>query len=88
MFYILQPYSTFRLNTHRLKVPYNEQMDPYLHKLGLYQMTIMGDCQMDKSLITTLVERWRTETSTLHLPFDEMTVTLEDIDVTVDDPSM
>jgi Plant mobile domain len=33
---------------------------------------------MDKSLITTLVERWRLETSTFHLPVGEMTVTLED----------
>jgi hypothetical protein len=43
-------------------------MDPYLYRLGLYQMAIMGDCQLDKSLMITLVERWRPETSTFHLP--------------------
>jgi hypothetical protein len=32
-------------------------MDPYLHRLGLYQMAIMGDCQLDKSLLTALVEK-------------------------------
>jgi Plant mobile domain len=42
-------------------------------------MAIMGDCQMDKSLITMLVKRWRPETSTFHLPVDEMTVILEDV---------
>jgi hypothetical protein len=24
-------------------------MDPYLHRLGLYHIVIMGDCQLDKS---------------------------------------
>jgi Plant mobile domain len=42
-------------------------------------MTIMGDCQLDKSLMTALVERWRPETSTFHLPVGELTVTLEDV---------
>jgi Plant mobile domain len=54
-------------------------MDPYLYRLGLYQMAIMGDCQLDKSLLTALVERWRPETSTFHLPVDELTVMLEDV---------
>jgi Plant mobile domain len=54
-------------------------MDPYLYRLGLYQMAIMGDCQLDKSLLTALVERWRPETSTFHLPVGELTVMLEDV---------
>jgi Plant mobile domain len=42
-------------------------------------MAIMGDCQLDKSLLTALVERWRPETSTFHLLVGELTVTLEDV---------
>jgi Plant mobile domain len=75
----LQPHSTLRLTAHRPNIPYNAQMDPYLHRLGLYQMAIMDDCQLDKSLLTALVERWRPETSTFHLPVGELMVTLEDV---------
>jgi hypothetical protein len=46
-----------KINAHRLKIPYNEQMDPYLHRLDLYQILIIGDCQLDKSLLIALVER-------------------------------
>jgi hypothetical protein len=55
----MQPHNILRLNAHRLKNPYNEQMNSYLHRLGLYQMVIMGDYQLDKSMLTALVERWR-----------------------------
>jgi hypothetical protein len=51
----LQPHSTLRLNAHRPKIPYNTQMDPYLDRPGLYQITIMGDFQLDKSLLTALI---------------------------------
>jgi hypothetical protein len=35
--------------------------------------------RMDEALLTGLVDRWRPETHTFHLPFDEMTVTLKDV---------
>jgi hypothetical protein len=63
----VQPHNTLCLNAHYPKIPYNMQMDSYLHRLGLYQMVIMGDCQLDKPLLTMLVERWRSETSMFHL---------------------
>jgi Plant mobile domain len=75
----LQPHNTLCLNAHCPKISYNAQMNPYLHRLGLYHIAIMGDCQLDKSLLIALVERWRPETSTFLLPIDELTVTLEDV---------
>jgi hypothetical protein len=35
--------------------------------------------RMDKALLTCLVDRWRPETHTFHLPFGEMTDTLKDV---------
>src|SRR5579859_3104788 len=34
---------------------------------------------LDKSLLTTLVDRWRPETHTFHLPCGEMAPTLQDV---------
>ncbi|CAI0558750.1 unnamed protein product [Linum tenue] len=35
---------------------------------------------IDASLITALVERWRLKTSTFHMSLGEVTITLEDVD--------
>ena len=35
--------------------------------------------QIDHGLICALVKRWHEETSSFHLPFREMTVTLDDV---------
>jgi hypothetical protein len=35
--------------------------------------------RIDEALLTGLVDRWRPETHTFHLPFGEMTLTLKNV---------
>lgn len=52
---------------------------PYLQRAGFYGFSRVGFIQLDWHLVTALVERWRPETHTFHLPSGEITITLEDI---------
>ena len=52
---------------------------PYVIRDGFYGIYRLGHITIDWPLITSLVERWRPETHTFHVPVREMTITLQDI---------
>ena len=57
-------------------------MEAYLQNLGVQHLVDILQSEaksINASLIAGLVERWRPETHTFHLPFGEMTVTLQDV---------
>ncbi|XP_042012201.1 serine/threonine-protein phosphatase 7 long form homolog [Salvia splendens] len=62
--------------------------DVEIHENVRYWLDVFGfkgviDCgkpmKVDNELITALIERWRPETHTFHLPIGEVTITLEDV---------
>ena len=48
-------------------------------KAGFHYLRMIPAINFDSALIAALVERWRRETNTFHLPVGEMTITLEDV---------
>ena len=59
----------------------DDRIIPYLRQTGFYGLSQVGFFQLDHHLITAMVERWRLETHTFHLPTGEATITLEDVAV-------
>ena len=55
------------------------RIHPYVIHVGFYGLYRLGHIMIDWPLITCLVERWRPETQTFHVPAEEMTITLQDV---------
>ncbi|RYR34234.1 protein MAIN-LIKE 1-like [Arachis duranensis] len=51
----------------------------YLVEAGFGDTVPLRDLTFDNFLISVLVERWRPETHTFHLPWGEVTITLQDV---------
>ena len=68
-----------RVDAHFLVIPYDNRMDEYLIAMGLYQIAQMDCRTIDQGFISALVECWRPETNSFHLPWGEITITLEDV---------
>ncbi|XP_075085053.1 serine/threonine-protein phosphatase 7 long form homolog [Nicotiana tabacum] len=52
-----------------------------LQDTSFYKIIEIGRLQLDWSLITALIEWWRPDTHTFHLPIGEATITLQDVEV-------
>ena len=63
---------------HTIEEP-NSLLVPYLEQAGFARAATLGSCKIDKALLTPMVERWRDETHTFHLPTGECTITLQDV---------
>ncbi|KAL8091400.1 hypothetical protein AgCh_033855 [Apium graveolens] len=61
--------------------PLDFRMVPLLQSIGFHGVARVASLQLDWSLIPALVERWRPETHTFHLPMGEVTITLQDVGV-------
>ncbi|CAD6337282.1 unnamed protein product [Miscanthus lutarioriparius] len=66
---------------HHKPLKFHERYRPYLRDAGLLGLAQICQKmpQLDKALITALVERWRPETHSFHLASGEITVTLQDV---------
>ena len=62
-------------------IPFDQRIAPYLEAAGFLGVSQVGFMQLDWHLITALVERWRPETHTFHMPCGECTITLQDVAV-------
>ncbi|TVU05292.1 hypothetical protein EJB05_48450, partial [Eragrostis curvula] len=70
-----------RLRTHK-PLPWDERYAVYIGRAGLLPLARLvnaGLPRMDSAALTALVDRWRPETHTFHLPCGELTVTLQDV---------
>ena len=77
----MQQASNLRVRSQSFAPPpqLRERIIPYLQQCRLYCVTRLPHIDIDWSLITSLVERWHSDTHTFHLPTCEMTITLQDI---------
>ncbi|KAK5843291.1 hypothetical protein PVK06_005743 [Gossypium arboreum] len=57
----------------------DERLIPYLELAGFGSAALIRTFDLRYNLISALVERWRPETHTFHLPCGECTITLEDV---------
>ncbi|KAJ1421229.1 Aminotransferase-like, plant mobile domain [Sesbania bispinosa] len=72
---------TLKVVTHgrKLKRPENDYVREIIDDSGLGPLVEGTHSLVDKSLLSTFVERWHKDTSSFHLLVGEMTITLDDV---------
>ncbi|XP_058757275.1 protein MAIN-LIKE 2-like [Vicia villosa] len=68
----------FRTRSHSI-VALDERIKPYLQFAGFEAINNIAESAIDHKFVMALLERWRPETHTFHLPTGECTITLEDV---------
>ncbi|QHN88000.1 uncharacterized protein DS421_16g559980 [Arachis hypogaea] len=58
---------------------YDNRVEEQLKASGFYYVSQIGRIVSHRPTVDALVERWRPETHTFHLPYGECTITLEDV---------
>jgi len=81
----MQALTPLRVRGHGVKestMEYSDRYTPFFRRAGLLPFVTVARRGMptyNAPALTALVDRWRPETHTFHLPCGEMTVTLEDV---------
>lgn len=70
--------SRWRTRSHNYIAP-DPLIVPHLEHAGFGDVVKIANCTIDQKFILAMVERWRPETHTFHLPIGECTITLEDV---------
>ena len=69
------------LRNDQRDIAQDERVANYLEQAGFAGLSKLPFIHVDWALVMALVERWRPETHTFHLPHGEMTITLQDVEV-------
>nr|XP_004497275.1 protein MAIN-LIKE 1-like [Cicer arietinum] len=54
-------------------------VEHWIRESGLLPLSSAYLTMVDAGLVSTFIERWHMETNSFHLPFGEMTITLDDV---------
>ncbi|KAI5385412.1 hypothetical protein KIW84_072128 [Lathyrus oleraceus] len=65
--------------TSRVPLALPPQMESWVSRSGLVSLQRTSLNKIDTNLISAFVERWHLETSSFHMPFGEMSITLDDV---------
>ncbi|KAI5445759.1 hypothetical protein KIW84_013839 [Lathyrus oleraceus] len=65
--------------TSRVPLALPPQMESWVSRSGLASLQRTSLNKIDTNLVSAFVERWHLETSSFHMPFGEMSITLDDV---------